>query len=53
MQLKKTWHIVTYPLNLAINKNIPVAQMVEHDASNAKIMGLIPRESKSWSNVKL
>ncbi len=30
----------------------PVAQMVEHGASNAKIMGLIPRESKSWSNVK-
>ncbi len=26
--------------------------MVEHGASNAKIMGLIPRESKSWSNVK-
>ncbi len=26
----------------------PVAQMVEHGASNAKIMGLIPRESKSW-----
>ncbi len=31
----------------------PVAQMVEHGASNAKIMGSIPRESKSWSNVKL
>ncbi len=31
----------------------PVAQLVEHGASNAKIMGLIPRESKSWSNVKL
>ncbi len=29
-----------------------VAQMVEHGASNAKIMGSIPRESKSWSNVK-
>ncbi len=26
----------------------PVAQLVEHGASNAKIMGLIPRESKSW-----
>ncbi len=25
-----------------------VAQMVEHGTSNAKIMGLIPRESKSW-----
>ncbi len=31
----------------------PVVQMVEHGASNAKIMGSIPRESKSWSNVKL
>ncbi len=31
----------------------PVAQMVEHGASNAKIMGSIPRDSKSWSNVKL
>ncbi len=28
--------------------SFPVAQMVEHGASNAKIMGLIPRESKSW-----
>ncbi len=26
--------------------------MVEHGASNAKIMGSIPRESKSWWNVK-
>ncbi len=26
----------------------PVAQMVEHGASNAKIMSSIPRESKSW-----
>ncbi len=25
----------------------PVAQLVEHGASNAKIMGSIPRESKS------
>ncbi len=25
----------------------PVAQMVEHGTSNAKIMGSIPRESKS------
>ncbi len=31
----------------------PVAQLVEHGASNAKIMSSIPRESKSWSNVKL
>ncbi len=29
-----------------------VAQIVEHGASNAKIMGSIPKESKSWSNVK-
>ncbi len=27
--------------------------MVKHGTSNAKIMGLIPRDSKSWSNVKL
>ncbi len=26
----------------------PVAQIVEHGASNAKIIGSIPRESKSW-----
>ncbi len=26
----------------------PVAQIVEHGASNAKIMGSIPMESKSW-----
>ncbi len=26
----------------------PVAQLVEHGASNTKIMGSIPRESKSW-----
>ncbi len=37
--------------NNYILKNInsfPVAQMVEHGASNAKIMDSIPRESKSW-----
>ncbi len=28
--------------------SFPVAQLVEHGASNAKIMGSIPRESKSW-----
>ncbi len=28
--------------------SFPVAQMVEHGASNAKIMGSIPRGSKSW-----
>ncbi len=26
----------------------PVAQLVEHGVSNAKIMGSILRESKSW-----
>ncbi len=30
----------------------PVAQLVEHGVSNAKIMGSIPRESKSWQNVE-
>ncbi len=29
------------------SQSFPVAQLVEHGASNAKIMGLIPRESKS------
>ncbi len=28
--------------------SFPVAQLVEHGASNAKSMGSIPRESKSW-----
>ncbi len=28
--------------------SFPVAQLVEHGVSNAKIMGSIPRESKSW-----
>ncbi len=32
----------------AVRAGFPVAQMVEHGASNAKIMGSIPRESKSW-----
>ncbi len=27
--------------------SFPVAQLVEHDVSNATIMGSIPRESKS------
>ncbi len=30
------------------NVVFPVAQLVEHGASNAKIMGSIPRESKRW-----
>ncbi len=38
---------------LILMLDFPVAQIVEHGASNAKIMGSIPRESKSWSNVKL
>ncbi len=29
-------------------QGFPVAQMVEHGASSAKIVGSIPRESKSW-----
>ncbi len=28
--------------------SFPVAQIVEHGASNTKIMGSSPRESKSW-----
>ncbi len=36
----------TFPFNKA-QKSFPVAQMVEHGASNAEIMGSIPRESKS------
>ncbi len=35
-------------INNKIPSGFPVAQMVEHGASNAKIMGSIPRESKSW-----
>ncbi len=37
----------TCRLNIRMVYSFPVAQMVEHDASNAKIMGSIPRESKS------
>ncbi len=32
---------------IGILLGFPVAQMVEHGASNAKIMGSVPRESKS------
>ncbi len=32
---------------MSTTQGFPVAQMVEHGASNAKIMGSIPRESKS------
>ncbi len=35
-------------LNDRLIVSFPVAQLVEHGASNAKIMGSIPRESKSW-----
>ncbi len=31
-----------------MQKIFPVAQLVEHGISNAKIMGSIPRESKTW-----
>ncbi len=31
-----------------LSQSFPVAQMVEHGASNGKIMGSFPRESKSW-----
>ncbi len=40
----KYLYVITYLINLC---NFPVAQLVEHGASNAKIMGSIPRESKS------
>ncbi len=35
-----------------LNFSFPIAQIVEHGASNAKIMGSIPRESKSWYKCK-
>ncbi len=38
-------------ISLMLN-GFPVAQLVEHGVSNAKIMGSIPRESKSWQNVE-
>jgi len=34
-------------------KVVPVAQTFEHNASNAKVMGSIPRESKNLSNVNV
>ncbi len=36
-----------YIHTLLCSVSFPVAQLVEHGASNAKVMGLIPRESKS------
>ncbi len=40
-------HLKNYLVALISTECFPVAQMVEHGASNAKIMGSIPRESKS------
>ncbi len=40
--------VQTTDKNITIILSFPVAQLVEHGASNAKIMGSIPRESKSW-----
>ncbi len=37
-----------WQINLETWTSFPVAQMVEHGTSNAKIMGSILRESKSW-----
>ncbi len=39
---------IDYLRKIMLYYSFPVAQMVEHGASNAKIMGSIPRESKSW-----
>ncbi len=36
------------PLKTNIQNCFPVAQLVEHGASNSNIMGSIPRESKTW-----
>ncbi len=46
----RMWNQVIYKPKI---QGFPVAQMVVHGASNTKIMGSIPRENKSWSNVKL
>ncbi len=40
-------YIYIYIYILKLKLRFPVAQLVEHGASNAKIMGSIPRESKS------
>ncbi len=45
--LQIIWTLCQYVINIT-SQQFPVAQMVEHGASNAKIMGSIPRESKSW-----
>ncbi len=43
----ETWRWRNLLLNRIGHYSFPVAQLVEHGASNAKIMGSIPRESKS------
>ncbi len=41
-------NIIIYDIaQLLYQLSFPVAQLVEHGVSNAKIMGSIPRESKS------
>ncbi len=39
-------HIYDSIIYICSSYSFPVAQMVEHGAGNAKIMGSIPRESK-------
>ncbi len=48
--LNALWLVSTEQYGTVRNyvRSFPVAQMVEHGISNAKIMGSIPRESKSW-----
>ncbi len=41
-------HNWNLPGSRKVVNSFPVAQLVEHGASNAKIMGSILRESKSW-----
>ncbi len=38
---------IVFGITKILTFSFPVAQMVEHGAGNAKIMGSIPRESKS------
>ncbi len=47
------WNFESLFWNLEFLKICPVAQPVEHDASNTKFMGLNPWESKNWSNVNV
>ncbi len=48
MELGRSFHQVGTVNEKVCESDFPVAQMVEHGASNAKIMGTIPRDSKSW-----